>query len=942
MVILNGIPGIGKTTHAKEYCSYITKKEENTIVRWIDSDSESKVKDGIKEIIEKIKIKKLDKDDSFDKICHEMAHIIKNDLNGKNLLFVFDNLEDFELIKIFHTKFNNLDNVQMLITTKDNSFNDKLSKYKFAYLKIDFFGSRQAKEYFEKSLKNYIEDKESIIERVLNSEKRNFSINLQSKLDFLPHRLNFIVNYINQHSIFDIEVYLNQIFNKTIWDENDIYFQYFKKIEEENPLSLKILYFMSLMDPDKIQSYLINDLLKDEVGISTIHKAIDSLVRNGFIETFNTEKYFRIHRLTQDVIRLYRKEKGENNNHDIENKLLITLNKLFVCEIDIHGMLFPNEEKCNVLGHVVSLLNLIDKSSFNDHYNHMKLKLNFGIFLIHNTNKSFNVGKSIIDECSSTVNEFYPTDDHIKIKIFHCLAFYHYVDPYFDKASELFDKVLEISRKFYADGDKKSIAIALYCVALIYHQTDRDSEALEKVGELDKIIDNLNSKFLVLSLKIKIKCKLDQVLEAKPLFDELVKLHQSQIYENECKRASDMLLILARSASALVYYEKALEYALDALNIYERHFDSYDQDLCEIYLKVAEYCQKCEDYFKTKEFLNKSIFIINMYSLMDDQAFCVRNLKLIGKLYFFLNQYNEAFNYYSKFHSVIKTNPSSYNSISTAIFLLDLGRCNLGLNKLSDGLQNLEESEEMIKKVSLPGNSKLSKVILEKSKIYQRFGNQQLRMNDVNKANEMFKKQKMLIEEALVMIKNMPEQIKLALTAEIELGKCYKNLEKFNESKEHFLKLLSKFPEIKELKNLKGVILNILGDISCLRNTGDAFKYYEESLQLFKEIYKIHPHIATVSLNLARLWSKSRDENKALKYKFDCLYNLEECYKDLDDLDKVKCLDEIAKSYETLSGLQRDQDRRENYRKLSQENRNKSLEMNRRLVYNVPELNRMD
>jgi tetratricopeptide (TPR) repeat protein len=267
----------------------------------------------------------------------------------------------------------------------------------------------------------------------------------------------------------------------------------------------------------------------------------------------------------------------------------------------------------------------------------------------------------------------------------------------------------------------------------------------------------------------------------------------------------------------------------------------------------------------------------------------------------------------------------------------------LELNKFKDGLHNVEEAEKIIKKLSLPGNSILSEVVFLKSKVYERLGNQQLRMNDINKANEMFEKQKILIEEALVMIKNMPEKIKLAVRAKIELGKCYKNLENFKESKELFQKLLSEFPESKELRGLKGVILANLGDISFfLKNTGDAFKYYEESLQLFKEIYKIHPHIGALSLNLAKLWSKSRDENKALKYKFDCLYNLDECYKDIDNLDKVRCLDEIAKSCETLSGLERDQDKRDKYRILSEENKKKSLEMNRRLVYNDPELNIMD
>jgi hypothetical protein len=73
-------------------------------------------------------------------------------------------------------------------------------------------------------------------------------------------------------------------------------------------------------------------------------------------------------------------------------------------------------------------------------------------------------------------------------------------------------------------------------------------------------------------------------------------------------------------------------------------------------------------------------------------------------------------------------------------------------------------------------------------------------------------------------------------------------------------------------------------------------------------MYKIHPQIATVSLNLGMLWSNSRDhahQIKALEYKFNCLYNLEECYKDIDHLNKVMCFDEIAKSCETLSGLKR-------------------------------------
>ena len=90
MVILNGIPGIGKTTHAKEYCSYITEKDKNNIVRWIDSDSENKVQNGIREIIEECKDKQIEKNVVLEKLCHDLVSIVKKEFSGKNLLFVFD------------------------------------------------------------------------------------------------------------------------------------------------------------------------------------------------------------------------------------------------------------------------------------------------------------------------------------------------------------------------------------------------------------------------------------------------------------------------------------------------------------------------------------------------------------------------------------------------------------------------------------------------------------------------------------------------------------------------------------------------------------------------------------------------------------------------------------------------------------------------------------
>jgi hypothetical protein len=68
-----------------------------------------------------------------------------------------------------------------------------LSKCKFADLKIDFFDCNQAKDYLEKSLKEHVQDKESIVKRVLESEVKHV-------FSYFPYSLNFIVNYTNTSS----------------------------------------------------------------------------------------------------------------------------------------------------------------------------------------------------------------------------------------------------------------------------------------------------------------------------------------------------------------------------------------------------------------------------------------------------------------------------------------------------------------------------------------------------------------------------------------------------------------------------------------------------------------------------------------------------------------------------------------------------------------------
>ena len=85
----------------------------------------------------------------------------------------------------------------------------------------------------------------------------------------------------------------DKICDKTNFNKNDVYFQNFEKIKNKNEVSIKILYFMSLLDPDRIQISLIKNLIFDDVSQIDVQKfkeSIDLLIQNGLVESFRIQE----------------------------------------------------------------------------------------------------------------------------------------------------------------------------------------------------------------------------------------------------------------------------------------------------------------------------------------------------------------------------------------------------------------------------------------------------------------------------------------------------------------------------------------------------------------------------------------------------------------------------------------------------------------------------
>ena len=696
LVIIYGHPGIGKTTHVKQYCTYISKKDK--IVRWIDAWSENEIRKSIKKIVEQI-IKDTVNSDDFDTICTHLARAIKNDLNEQSIIFVFDNLENFEILKNFIAKFVGMNNIQLLVTTKDSSFKEKLSKYKFKDIRIDFFGYKQARQFFENSLdKKYSNvEKNILVKKVLKSEEDAF----------LPHTLNSIVNFIN-NTDFEIEEFLR----KPICEIKHTYFSFYEKIENKN--SMKILYYMSLMDPNRIPSFLIIDLFKNDIDIESLQEAIDVLIRMGFIESFKSDKlkYFSIHRLIQATSKTFRKSK--NIDYEIENKLLISFNNFFTTEINF--FFFTIKEKARQLvSHIYKFICVNEGLGINicrDRRERFKLLLNFAIYLLQEEESSQNIEfkgvdyKKILDDCYTEFGNVY---DDFKLQICHALGS-HYLKKKFNQQEALryFKEGLSISKTLYSNHNNYLIVIGLYEVASIYFEMDFYHASLKTATEAYEMCvltnDYNHQSLTILSLIVRIKFMLNELKNADQLLDELIKIHvheeQKHRYEDPLKRAKHKLDIIAENSSYLGKNDIALKYALEALEIYEQNLSSDDFRFIGVLISVAKIYKQCNNDYNSKKYLDESLTLLKKCELSENSSELVFLYNHIGILLHSFRRYDEAIIYFNKYYFYMKENRCE----NTAIVLSYLGDCYVERNKLEDAIECYKESIDIEENIHPFGN----------------------------------------------------------------------------------------------------------------------------------------------------------------------------------------------------------------------------------------------
>lgn len=269
IVSLSNFGGVGKTTLALEFCKNQTTKDKASYIRWFDSKH---FKTEYKQFAQLLEIEINDKDDQY--IIDNINKKLKQ--YTKNIYFIFDNLEKFDLINDCIKCLPK--NVKILITTRNQSTSNQINQ--ISKINVEPFNLSESVDYIKNNLKITFND--YIISTILEIAK-------SSENCILPIKLEKIVSYINSYCVREIENLLNMLLkNHYIGDEIEVTLFLQLKLDEDG--SLEMLQYFSFLNPDFIPTGIVNEISKKKNIL--VEVLIDKLVSFSLVNiiTKNNKK----------------------------------------------------------------------------------------------------------------------------------------------------------------------------------------------------------------------------------------------------------------------------------------------------------------------------------------------------------------------------------------------------------------------------------------------------------------------------------------------------------------------------------------------------------------------------------------------------------------------------------------------------------------------------
>ncbi|RNA08806.1 TPR repeat family [Brachionus plicatilis] len=257
--------GTGKSTLANFFGHIVKKDYKKFIIRWINSDSRSKIETQYRNLGDLLNI--TDKIVQFDFLVDRINGKLK--IQNTNFLFIFDNLNNWNDIKDIASSLPK--NVKILLTLRNSGIVEKIIGEE-NIINLNCFNQEEGVSFINKHLK-YLDEE----------QKKQLITKIQFDGKIIPLQLSIIIRYFEENYAKEFSELIGKIFDSR--DKNYLQLEnnLFNELEKESLTTFNILIYCAYLDPDYIGLNILKLFVNDsmiENHVKTIQKYVTKQLEN--------------------------------------------------------------------------------------------------------------------------------------------------------------------------------------------------------------------------------------------------------------------------------------------------------------------------------------------------------------------------------------------------------------------------------------------------------------------------------------------------------------------------------------------------------------------------------------------------------------------------------------------------------------------------------------
>ena len=835
--------GAGKTTLALEY-AYKLKDENTFIPRWFNAYMRYQIEMEYREFADVLDIKTETKSMKF--ITQKVNFLLEK--SKMNILFIFDNLEEYECIEDLITGIPK--NVKILITTRNMNLN-----HFFKIIKLDLFSYREASLYVDLN-----------IEKHLTTEQKDqlLSIVKTKTNQILPLKLKKFFNYFKAFPLFNVDKLIENALKLKIPDIGLIYYD---ELLRNAPEACLILHYCSFLRLEFVSFNFLFNLCQTKIGDINefkLHTLLNILNRFSFIESLkknNIDGFSITHPFIQEEYRKYADQNSDKlkSNYAIAFEIAEFLS-VSIDNIEVNSTL--DEDVYKQTEHFLENLENENTTKWINICLHISLvekMAHYELLVNKNTERNLYYNLKCFDLRKEALD-----DDHCDLlkSLNNIAVSYHNLGEYSLSLKYFFASCVKLEK---IASESLELAECLNNIGQVYHELGDYKNSLEfndKAYQMKVKVLNLNESSQVRSLS-KSLCQLaishrsvGDYKQAIQLFlqsfETLLNYFSQHSNIDGAIDLADSLSNLGKLFFDLGDFKKSLDYSFKAYEmrrkLYEQNIPSLADSLIDSIDSLATTFNSLGEYKPALEYFLSSL---EMKSVLykGDHPEKIKSLDFIGTVYHNMGKYEKSLEYCLQAYELrmlCETNPQS---LAMSLQNVGIAYRNMGDQKniLDYFIKAYEVNEVYANLNSTDFTFNNSEFFADSASLFDSLdnlcekqnakreissGDEESRLKNVSNINSSFDDYKLSLEYFLVSYK---------IRENLYDGCCHLEL---GESLD-----------------------NIATTYNCLGEFKTALKYYQSALKIKKKLFvENHPDIANSYSNIAIAMSNMGEYKKSFKY----------------------------------------------------------------------------